>query len=46
MDVSTLKTAGSSSNSNYALLGGLWAVTQTISYEVNLALVLLYLYVY
>ncbi len=33
--------AGWSSNSNYALLGGLRAVAQTISYEVSLALVLL-----
>jgi len=33
--------AGWSSNSNYALLGGLRAVAQTISYEVRLALVLL-----
>lgn len=33
--------AGWSSNSNYALLGGLRAVAQTISYEVSLALILL-----
>lgn len=33
--------AGWSSNRNYALLGGLRAVAQTISYEVSLALVLL-----
>lgn len=33
--------AGWSSNSNYALLGGLRAVAQTISYEVRMALVLL-----
>lgn len=33
--------AGWSSNSNYALLGGLRAVAQTISYEVRLALILL-----
>jgi len=33
--------AGWSSNSNYALLGGLRAVAQTISYEVRLSLVLL-----
>nr|QWQ55637.1 NADH dehydrogenase subunit 1 [Ocellarnaca sp.] len=32
--------AGWSSNSNYALLGGLRAVAQTISYEVSLALIL------
>ena len=33
--------AGWSSNSNYALLGGLRAVAQTISYEVSIALILL-----
>lgn len=33
--------AGWSSNSNYALLGGLRAVAQTISYEVRIALILL-----
>lgn len=33
--------AGWASNSNYALLGGLRAVAQTISYEVSLALILL-----
>ena len=33
--------AGWSSNSNYALLGGLRAVAQTISYEVSLAIILL-----
>nr|QNH94188.1 NADH dehydrogenase subunit 1 [Eochionelasmus coreana] len=36
-----LMIAGWSSNSKYALLGGLRAVAQTISYEVSLALVLL-----
>jgi NADH-ubiquinone oxidoreductase chain 1 len=33
--------AGWSSNSSYALLGGIRAVAQTISYEVSLALILL-----
>jgi NADH-ubiquinone oxidoreductase chain 1 len=33
--------AGWSSNSNYALLGGLRAVAQTISYEVSIALILI-----
>lgn len=33
--------AGWSSNSNYALLGGIRAVAQTISYEVSLRLILL-----
>lgn len=33
--------AGWASNSNYALLGGLRAVAQTISYEVRLALILI-----
>lgn len=33
--------AGWSSNSNYALLGGLRAVAQTISYEVSLVLILM-----
>lgn len=39
--VYTLMIAGWSSNSNYALLGGLRAVAQTISYEVSLALIIL-----
>lgn len=39
--VYTVMIAGWSSNSNYALLGGLRAVAQTISYEVRLALILL-----
>lgn len=39
--VYTVIIAGWSSNSNYALLGGLRAVAQTISYEVSLSLVLL-----
>lgn len=41
MGVYTVIIAGWSSNSNYALLGGLRAVAQTISYEVSLALILL-----
>nr|YP_009774836.1 NADH dehydrogenase subunit 1 [Lepisma saccharinum]QJA14872.1 NADH dehydrogenase subunit 1 [Lepisma saccharinum] len=41
LGVYTVMSAGWSSNSNYALLGGLRAVAQTISYEVSLALVLL-----
>nr|WRO45259.1 NADH dehydrogenase subunit 1 [Majangella moultoni] len=41
MGVYTVMLAGWSSNSNYALLGSLRAVAQTISYEVSLALVLL-----
>nr|YP_009479347.1 NADH dehydrogenase subunit 1 [Sabethes belisarioi]AVV61083.1 NADH dehydrogenase subunit 1 [Sabethes belisarioi] len=41
MGVYTVMVAGWSSNSNYALLGGLRAVAQTISYEVSLALILL-----
>jgi len=40
LGVYTVMIAGWSSNSNYALLGGLRAVAQTISYEVSLALVL------
>lgn len=39
--VYTVIIAGWASNSNYALLGGLRAVAQTISYEVRLALILL-----
>ena len=39
--VYTVIIAGWSSNSNYALLGRLRAVAQTISYEVRLALILL-----
>nr|QNE85413.1 NADH dehydrogenase subunit 1 [Sciomyza simplex] len=41
LGVYTVMVAGWSSNSNYALLGGLRAVAQTISYEVSLALVML-----
>lgn len=41
LGVYTVIIAGWSSNSNYALLGGLRAVAQTISYEVSLALILL-----
>lgn len=41
MGVYTVIIAGWSSNSNYALLGGLRAVAQTISYEVSIALILL-----
>nr|CAB4246803.1 unnamed protein product [Spodoptera exigua] len=41
MGVYTVMVAGWSSNSNYALLGGLRAVAQTISYEVSLALILM-----
>nr|YP_004935230.1 NADH dehydrogenase subunit 1 [Protoplasa fitchii]AET13055.1 NADH dehydrogenase subunit 1 [Protoplasa fitchii] len=41
LGVYSVMVAGWSSNSNYALLGGLRAVAQTISYEVSLALILL-----
>nr|UFZ13964.1 NADH dehydrogenase subunit 1 [Taeniochauliodes natalensis] len=41
MGVYTVMVAGWSSNSNYAMLGGLRAVAQTISYEVSLALILM-----
>nr|UPX88355.1 NADH dehydrogenase subunit 1 [Renocera pallida] len=41
MGVYSVMVAGWSSNSMYALLGGLRAVAQTISYEVSLALILL-----
>nr|YP_010616523.1 NADH dehydrogenase subunit 1 [Morophaga formosana]WAU48144.1 NADH dehydrogenase subunit 1 [Morophaga formosana] len=41
MGVYIVMIAGWSSNSNYALLGGLRSVAQTISYEVSLALILL-----
>nr|QGQ61699.1 NADH dehydrogenase subunit 1 [Pseudolebinthus sp. 1 RN-2019] len=41
MSVYSVMLAGWSSNSNYALLGGLRAVAQTISYEVSLALILM-----
>nr|YP_010134471.1 NADH dehydrogenase subunit 1 [Heortia vitessoides]QWM93961.1 NADH dehydrogenase subunit 1 [Heortia vitessoides] len=41
LGVYTVMIAGWSSNSNYALLGGLRAVAQTISYEVSLALLLM-----
>nr|YP_010759765.1 NADH dehydrogenase subunit 1 [Ornithoptera alexandrae]WEY05477.1 NADH dehydrogenase subunit 1 [Ornithoptera alexandrae]WEY05490.1 NADH dehydrogenase subunit 1 [Ornithoptera alexandrae]WEY05503.1 NADH dehydrogenase subunit 1 [Ornithoptera alexandrae]WEY05516.1 NADH dehydrogenase subunit 1 [Ornithoptera alexandrae] len=41
MGVYTVMIAGWSSNSNYALLGGLRSVAQTISYEVSLSLIML-----
>nr|YP_009417321.1 NADH dehydrogenase subunit 1 [Acanthoscelides obtectus]ARR75267.1 NADH dehydrogenase subunit 1 [Acanthoscelides obtectus] len=41
LGVYTVMLAGWASNSNYALLGSLRAVAQTISYEVSLALILL-----
>nr|QUE27789.1 NADH dehydrogenase subunit 1 [Syritta pipiens] len=41
LGVYTVMIAGWSSNSNYALLGSLRSVAQTISYEVSLALILL-----
>nr|ASY98450.1 NADH dehydrogenase subunit 1 [Sinomiopteryx grahami] len=41
MGVYTIMLSGWASNSNYALLGGLRAIAQTISYEVSLALILL-----
>lgn len=41
LSVYTIIIAGWSSNSNYALLGGIRSVAQTISYEVRLALILL-----
>nr|WMQ77922.1 NADH dehydrogenase subunit 1 [Kamalia tattakana] len=41
LGVYTVMVAGWSSNSNYALLGSLRAVAQTISYEVSLALILM-----
>nr|YP_009564653.1 NADH dehydrogenase subunit 1 [Hoplasoma unicolor]QAY81950.1 NADH dehydrogenase subunit 1 [Hoplasoma unicolor] len=45
LSVYTIMLAGWSSNSNYALLGSLRSVAQTISYEVSLALILMsYLY--
>nr|AXS66298.1 NADH dehydrogenase subunit 1 [Staphylinoidea sp. 2 KM-2017] len=41
LSVYTIMVAGWSSNSNYALLGGLRSVAQTISYEVSLFLIML-----
>nr|AND96125.1 NADH deshydrogenase subunit 1 [Cheironitis hoplosternus] len=41
LSVYTIMMAGWASNSNYAMLGGLRAVAQTISYEVSLFLILL-----
>lgn len=41
LGVYSIMIAGWASNSNYALLGGLRAVAQTISYEVRLVLILL-----
>nr|YP_010411494.1 NADH dehydrogenase subunit 1 [Callirhopalus sedakowii]URN73825.1 NADH dehydrogenase subunit 1 [Callirhopalus sedakowii] len=41
LGVYTIMLAGWSSNSNYAMLGGLRSVAQTISYEVSLVLIML-----
>nr|QPT74084.1 NADH dehydrogenase subunit 1 [Micadina brachyptera] len=41
LNVYSIMIAGWSSNSNYALLGGLRSVAQTISYEVSLFIILL-----
>lgn len=41
LSVYTIILAGWSSNSNYAILGGIRSVAQTISYEVSLVLILL-----
>nr|AXS65550.1 NADH dehydrogenase subunit 1 [Tenebrionoidea sp. 18 KM-2017] len=41
LSVYTVMMAGWSSNSNYAMLGSLRAVAQTVSYEVSLSLVLM-----
>nr|CAH59881.1 NADH dehydrogenase subunit 1 [Zygaena exulans exulans] len=41
MGVYSVMIAGWSSNSNYALLGGLRSVAQTISYEVSLVLIMM-----
>nr|CAH59787.1 NADH dehydrogenase subunit 1 [Neurosymploca sp. 3 (morphotype 'magnifica')] len=41
MGVYGIMVAGWSSNSNYALLGGLRSIAQTISYEVSLVLIML-----
>nr|YP_009171538.1 NADH dehydrogenase subunit 1 [Comicus campestris]AJW76393.1 NADH dehydrogenase subunit 1 [Comicus campestris] len=41
MGVYSVMMAGWSSNSNFALLGGMRAVAQTISYEVSMALILM-----
>nr|ALO77002.1 NADH deshydrogenase subunit 1 [Psilothrix sp. PSI01] len=41
LSVYTIMIAGWSSNSNYAMLGSLRSVAQTISYEVSLALILI-----
>nr|AML26281.1 NADH dehydrogenase subunit 1 [Hydrophilidae sp. BMNH 1274333] len=41
LGVYTIMIAGWASNSNYAMLGGLRSVAQTISYEVSLALIFL-----
>nr|YP_009728658.1 NADH dehydrogenase subunit 1 [Macroxyela ferruginea]QHR79732.1 NADH dehydrogenase subunit 1 [Macroxyela ferruginea] len=41
LGVYTVMISGWSSNSNYALLGGLRAVAQTISYEVSLSFIML-----
>ncbi len=41
LGVYTIIIAGWSSNSNYALLGGLRSVAQTVSYEVSLRLILI-----
>nr|UPL65454.1 NADH dehydrogenase subunit 1 [Geocoris pallidipennis] len=46
MGVYGVMLSGWSSNSNYALLGGLRAVAQTISYEVSMALIMMCLFIF
>nr|QAU54268.1 NADH dehydrogenase subunit 1 [Cydnidae sp. ITV1034] len=46
MSVYGVLLAGWSSNSNYALLGGLRSVAQTISYEVSMALIMICLIIF
>nr|UPL66075.1 NADH dehydrogenase subunit 1 [Oxycarenus lugubris] len=46
MGVYGVMMSGWSSNSNYALLGGLRAVAQTISYEVSMALIMICYFIF
>nr|AWN56311.1 NADH dehydrogenase subunit 1 [Neomegalotomus parvus] len=46
MSVYGVMLSGWSSNSKYALLGGLRAVAQTISYEVSMAMIMLCLFIF
>lgn len=46
MNIYPLIISGWSSNRNYAMIGGLRGVAQTISYEIRLALILIFIFIF